>query len=141
MFKKGPSVILAVMIFFIFTPMAMAAVEFKKYDEALSGAAAENKHVMLYFWADWCRYCAQFNAEILPNDKVVEALNKSFLAVMINVDEEPELAAQYDAKSLPMVVFLEPGGKVAGFLPGFLPPDKFLQILGFVRDKKYLPAD
>lgn len=121
-----------------FAPKALAAVDFKKYDDALALAASENKHVMLYFWADWCRYCAQFNADILPDEKVAGALNDSFLAVMINVDEEPDLADQYEARTLPMVVFLDPAGKVAGFLPGYLPPSEFLGILDFVKNKNYL---
>lgn len=137
--KKGLSLVLAALIVLgLCIPTAQAAVEFTTYDEALGRAVAENKHVMLYFWADWCQYCARFNAEVLPDEKVSEAVKASFVAAMINVDEEPDLAAKYDARTLPMVVFLDSSGKAAGFLPGFLPPADFLQILNFVKNKSYL---
>jgi thioredoxin-related protein len=140
MFQKGARLVFAAVfaVGFLFAPLARGAVDFKKYDEALALAAAEDKHVMLYFWADWCQYCARFNSEVLPDEKVGAFLGTDFFSVMINIDEEPELAAKYDARTLPMVVFLDSSGKVAGFLPGFLPPAEFLGILKFVKDKAYL---
>ena len=121
----------------IFASSAAAAVDFKKYDEAISQAAQQNKHVMLYFWADWCQYCAMFNNEVLPNEKVIESLNDSFLSVQVNIEEDPELAEKYEARTLPMIVFLDAKGEVAGYLPGYLPPGDFLEILNFVRTKAY----
>ncbi len=138
--KKGllPAFAVLMLAGFVFSASARAAVDFQKYDEALSRAAAENKHVMLYFWADWCQYCAMFNKEVLPDEKVMESLNSSFLSVQVDIEEEPALAEKYEARTLPMIVFLDSAGKVAGYLPGYLPPVEFLEILSFVKNKKYL---
>lgn len=143
MSKKAPALALAVIVLagLIFIPQARAAVDFKKYDEALTRAAAEDKHVMLYFWADWCKYCAMFNKEVLPDEDVIQSLNNSFLSVMVNIEEEPELAEQYQARTLPMIVFLDSKGTVAGYLPGYLPPADFLEVLNFVKNKSYVSAE
>ncbi len=138
MSKKALPAAILILAGLIFVPPSWAAVDFKKYDEALSQAAAQDKHVMLYFWADWCQYCARFNQEVLPDEKVVKSLNDSFLSVQVDIDEDPELAEKYKARTLPMVVFLDSKGQVAGFLPGYLPPGEFLAILSFVKNKNYL---
>lgn len=122
----------------VYVPRARAAVDFTKYDEALSRAAEQDKHVMLYFWADWCKYCAMFNQEVLPNEKVMESLNDSFLSVMVNIEEDRELAEKYQARTLPMIVFLDSSGEVIGALPGYLPPADFLEVLNFVKNKSYV---
>ncbi len=138
MSKKALPAAILILAGLIFVPRVWAAVDFKNYDEALSQAAAEDKHVMLYFWADWCQYCAMFNKEVLPNEKVVKSLNDSFLSVQIDIEEEPLLAEKYEARTLPMIVFLDSKGTVAGYLPGYLPPGDFLEILNFVKNKTYL---
>ncbi|UQZ89492.1 hypothetical protein C4J81_09875 [Deltaproteobacteria bacterium Smac51] len=138
MLRKGLTLTAAVfMAGLLFISSAQAAVNFQKYDDALSEAGKQDKHVMIYFWADWCRYCSMFNEEVLPNDNVVKSLNDSFLSVQVNVDEDPDLAKKYNARTLPMIVFLDAKGEIAGYLPGYLPPTEFLEILNFVKNKSY----
>lgn len=117
---------------------ARAEVAFTGYDEALAAAARDQKHVMLYFWADWCQYCAKFNREILPDEKIARALNDGFVSVQIDIGDDPQgLARKYNARSMPTIVFLKPNGEMAGYLPGYLPPPEFLEILNFVSSKGY----
>ena len=57
---------------------------------------------ILYFSAPWCGPCRNFKP-------VMESVSNSMPVRFINVDENPQLAAQYSVRSVPMLVFLKDG--------------------------------
>jgi thioredoxin 1 len=57
---------------------------------------------ILYFSAPWCGPCRNFKP-------VMESVSNSMPVRFINVDENPQLAAQYNVRSVPMLVFLKDG--------------------------------
>jgi thioredoxin 1 len=60
---------------------------------------------ILYFSAPWCGPCRNFKP-------IMERVNNSMPVRFINVDENPQLAAQYSVRSVPMLVFLKDGQEV-----------------------------
>ncbi len=75
-----------------------------------------NKAVLLDFYADWCGPCRMVGpivAEI--------AQERSDIKVgKINVDEQPELAAQFEVMSIPMLAVLK-DGKIVNQIVGYRP--------------------
>lgn len=61
--------------------------------------------VLADFWADWCRPCKQ----LAPLLEAVAADNPDAAIVKINVDEQPELAAQYGIASIPTLLVFDKG--------------------------------
>jgi thioredoxin 1 len=57
---------------------------------------------ILYFSAPWCGPCRNFKP-------IMESVSNSMPVRFINVDENPTLAAQYNVRSVPMLVFLKDG--------------------------------
>ena len=57
---------------------------------------------IIYFSAPWCGPCKNFKP-------IMENVSNSIPVRFINVDENPQLATQYNVRSVPMLVFLKNG--------------------------------
>ena len=76
--------------------------------------------VIVDFWAPWCAPCLAM-APVLEN--LAQEQGDKLKVAKVNVDEQPELAAQYQIRSIP-TLFIFDKGKVADTIIGFLPPDE-----------------
>ena len=63
------------------------------------------KTVLLDFWATWCGPCQQ----IAPILEEIAQERSDVVICKVNVDEEPELAAQFGVTGIPMLVVMEDG--------------------------------
>ena len=75
-----------------------------------------NKPVLLDFYADWCGPCRMVGPIVseIANERSDVKVGK------INVDEQPELAAQFQVMSIPMLAVIKNGtleNQVVGYTP------------------------
>ncbi len=88
-----------------------------------NGGPIEDGDLVLRFTANWCGPCRQF-APVF--DKVMsERLEK---ALIIDVDQHPSLAAQYDIMTIPTLV-MERDGEVLDVLHGAQPESILIERL------------
>lgn len=80
--------------------------------------------VLIDFWAAWCGPCQM----LLPIiDEVAEEAD-NVKVCKINVDEEPELAAQYKIMTIPTLVLMK-HGQVMKTIVGVQPKTEILKML------------
>ncbi len=82
------------------------------------------KPVLVDFWASWCGPCMMVSPIV---DEIAEE-HPEYAVGKVNVDEQPELAAQFGIVSIPtLIVFKD--GKPAAQTVGVRPKEAILEML------------
>lgn len=93
----------------------MSAVKMDKkiFSESI---AQSDRPVLVEFWAPWCVYCRRIASAL---DKVAEQQEGKVLAGQINIDEEADLAAEYNIDVIPTLIIFKNGHPAASVIaPG-----------------------
>ena len=83
-----------------------------------------DKEVLLDFWAPWCGPCRM----VSPIVDEIAGERQDILVGKVNVDEELELATQFQVVSIPTLVVLK-NGQVVNRVIGFRPKDAIISLL------------
>jgi len=85
-----------------------------------------DKPVLIDFWAPWCGPCRMVAPVI---DEVATEAGNAVKVGKINVDEEPQLAAQFSIMSIPTLVVMK-NGKVDSVSVGVRSKKQILDMIG-----------
>ncbi len=83
-----------------------------------------DRTALLDFWADWCGPCKSLS----PIIDEIAAENSKIKVCKINIDEEQELATQFNIMSIPTLLVIK-GGKVVNQSVGLKTKKQILEML------------
>ena len=87
----------------------MADIELTK--QYFQSEVAESKEkVLIDFWASWCGTCRMVSPIV---DEIAEESPAGVKVCKVNVDEQPELAQQFQVMSIPTLLVMKDGKPVA----------------------------
>ena len=83
-----------------------------------------NQSVLVDFWAAWCGPCQMLG----PVIEEIAAERNDIKVAKVNVDEQPELASQFQVMSIPTLVVIK-DGQIVNKSVGAKPKDQILKML------------
>jgi len=97
-------------------------------DDAFRVAQEQNKPVMLYLCAFWCRYCQRMDEEAFSETENIALLKAYFVSIRAENAQRPDLDTRYNQNGWPTIVFMTPQGDPI-IATNHLPSDQFEDLL------------
>jgi thioredoxin-related protein len=119
------------------------------FKASLEEADRDGKFVMVDFYTEWCKWCKVLEEKTYPHPDVKKIMDESFVFEKYNPEEAPsfthdgktyggaDVAQAFNVRGYPTILFMDKDGEVIGSVPGFVPPEVFVKILGFVTSGEY----
>ncbi len=103
----------------------MTAMNWNKdlFNKAMEG----DKPVLVEFWAPWCVYCRRIGPAF---DKIAEQYADTLSIGKVNIDDESELADQFNIEVIPTLVIFKNGQRVADIVA----PESKAKIESFIAE-------
>lgn len=108
-------------------------------DNAIEIAKAENKIVMIDFWAEWCMNCLELDKTTWKDPRVIE-YSKNFIPIKLDFtkrssDFSKKFIEKYDTRDIPVIIFLDGDGNLIKRITGYRDGDRMLEIMKEVYNK------
>ena len=119
------------------------------FNEGMAKGKADNKPVIVDFYADWCSWCKVMDKETFSNKEVAAIMNANYILVRIDVegnqniryknrDFTPKQFQMYmQVSGLPTIAFFDKKGELVTLLPGFVPARDFKPVLNYISTECY----
>ncbi|MFW5928675.1 MAG: thioredoxin family protein [Thermoplasmatota archaeon] len=137
MLKKVSIIIIIALLFFSLISVTSTAegeeINWYSYEEGMQKAKEQDKPIFIDFWAEWCSPCQKMEEEVYPDHEVIET-SSEFINIKVNVDENQQLAKEYNVKSIPTLLFLNSEGEVITSEVGYMSSSEIINTMDEVLD-------
>lgn len=103
-------------------------------DDLFERAQASDRFVILDLEAVWCHWCHVMETETYGNPDVKALLEKKYITVRVDQDDNLALASRYGDWGWPATIIFAPDGSEIVKLRGYIPAPRMVSILQAVID-------
>ena len=114
-----------------------SAIAWENFSDGMASGKNSDKHIFLYFHADWCTYCKKLKKTTFKDKAVLKYLSQNFISIAVDTDKDKALANQWRVTGLPSMWFLGPDGSKISNIPGYVDADLFIKFLKYIHTKSY----
>ncbi len=107
------------------------------YKQGIELNEKEGKKIFLYFYADRCTYCKKMEKETFNDYSIVSYLNDNFIPIKVNSNKDIKIALDFGVRGLPATWFIAENGERISSLPGYIPPERLLNILKYISTDSF----
>jgi uncharacterized protein len=97
-------------------------------DDPFRLARDQDKPVMLFLTAFWCRFCQRMDEEAFSDNEDVALLNAYFISVRCDNAQRPDIDIRYNRNGWPTIAFMTADGDLLS-VTNYLPSEQFGDLL------------
>src|SRR6266852_4654105 len=97
-------------------------------EEAFRKAREQDKPLMLFLTAFWCRYCQRMDEGAFSESENIALLNAYFIAIRAEDAQRPDVNTRYNLNGWPTIAFMTPEGELLA-ATNYLPSEEFGSLL------------
>ena len=101
-------------------------------DEVFAQARAHQRFVLLDLEAVWCHWCHVMDETTYQDQKVTQLISQQYIAVRVDQDADPALAARYQDYGWPATIVLAADGSEIVKRRGYLAPEAMASLLAAI---------
>jgi uncharacterized protein YyaL (SSP411 family) len=103
-------------------------------DALFAQAAKDHRFVILDLHAVWCHWCHVMDEKTYGDAKVQALIAKSYVAVSVDADSDPDLNSRYGDWGWPATIVLAADGTEIVKRRGYIPPEQMAALLQAIID-------
>ncbi len=104
-------------------------------NDAVTEATDSGRPILVSISADWCHFCKKMDRETLSDSRVANHIQKCFVPLKIDGDQNKDLVRLMGVRSFPTTVILSPKMEVVTKLTGFQTADQLTRALESICQK------
>ncbi|MGE4543241.1 MAG: thioredoxin family protein [Pedobacter sp.] len=107
------------------------------YATALQKGKETQRPLFIFFTTPWCYQCTEMKRKVFQNKEIISILNERFLLVEVDISQEKKLKEDFRIYYTPTSLFLDIHGKPIIDVKGYIPTNRFRELLRFVSEGYY----
>lgn len=100
-----------------------------EFSSAKSAADNSGVPILLHFYAWYCGPCQRMDRDVFSDHQVQQSLSDGISSVKVDVTQDPELASQFGATTVPRDVVIYPDGTSQTLHVGYVSKSSYLSML------------